>query len=89
MSVDASIGQRGIFGESGGDLWAYADSMALTFPILHSRDQEIADSYQITGVPESFVIDRDGVIIRKVAGPTAWDAPAYVDLIRRLLGREE
>ena len=89
VSVDATIGQRGMFGESGGDLWAYADSMALTFPILLSPSQRIAESYQITGVPESFVIDRNGVIIRKVAGPTAWDAPEYVDLIRRLLRRED
>lgn len=89
VSVDAMIGQRGIFGESGGDLWAYADSLNLTFPILHSPSQRIAESYQITGVPESFVIDRHGVIIRKVAGPTAWDAPEYVDLVKRLSTRED
>jgi cytochrome c biogenesis protein CcmG/thiol:disulfide interchange protein DsbE len=85
VSVDATIGQRGIFGETGGNLWAYADSMALTFPILHSPSQRIAESYQITGVPESFVIDRHGLIMRKVTGPAAWDAPGYVELIRRLL----
>lgn len=88
VSVDATVGERGLFGEPGGDLWAYADSMALTFPVLHSPAQRIAESYRITGVPESFIIDRDGVIMRKVSGPAAWDSPGYSELVRRLLARE-
>ena len=41
--------------------------------------------YQTTGVPESFVIDRDGVIIKKVIGPAEWDGPVNETLIRRLI----
>jgi thiol-disulfide isomerase/thioredoxin len=88
VSVDATVGERGLFGETGGNLWAYADSMALTFPILHSPSQQIAESYKITGVPESFIIDRNGIIMRKVSGPATWDSPGYTEMIRRLLARE-
>jgi cytochrome c biogenesis protein CcmG/thiol:disulfide interchange protein DsbE len=89
VSIDAPIGQNDLqFGMSGGDLWAYADSLSLTFPILHDRSGKIGQTFRITGVPESFVIDRNGVIFKKVAGPTAWDAPQNVELIRRLLGAE-
>jgi cytochrome c biogenesis protein CcmG/thiol:disulfide interchange protein DsbE len=87
VSIDAPVGRRDLFGMSGGDLWAYADSLSLTFPILHSPSGQIAEAFRITGVPESFVIDGDGVIIRKVSGPTAWDAPGYIELVERLLGR--
>jgi hypothetical protein len=32
------------------------------------------------------VIDRQGMIVKKIAGPTEWDAPVNEELIRRLLG---
>jgi peroxiredoxin len=61
----------------------------LTFDILQDRAGRIEDIYQTTGVPESFVIDRNGVIVKKVIGASEWDHPAQVDLLRRLLGSEE
>ena len=88
VSVDAPVGEEDLlFGLSGGDPFAYADSLALTFPILHDPSAKIAATYRITGVPESFVIDRNGIIIRKVAGPAEWDAPGYVELFGGLLNQ--
>jgi len=58
---------------------------SLTFPILHDPSGDIQRRYQTTGVPESFLIGRDGLIIRKVAGPTEWDLPVNQELVRRLL----
>ncbi len=85
VSVDAPVGRRDPGGNPGGDVWAFADSLGLTFPIVHNPSGDIQRRYQTTGVPESFVIGRDGVIYRKVAGATDWDAPQYVEFIRRLL----
>lgn len=67
---------------------AWADERDLTFPILHDRTGRIQQTWQTTGVPESFVIDRHGVIVKKVIGQVEWDAPAQKALIRRLLARE-
>ncbi len=86
ISVDAPFGQRDAFGREGGNLSAYADSVGLSFKILHDPSGKIQETFQTTGVPESFVIDRDGVIFKKIAGPTAWDAEENVQFIRRLLG---
>jgi peroxiredoxin len=61
----------------------------LTFDILQDRPGRIERTYQTTGVPESFVIDRNGVIVKKVIGASEWDHPAQVDLFRRLLGLDE
>lgn len=63
----------------------FVAEMGLTFPILHNQDGSIRQIYQTTGVPESFVIDRDGVIVKKVIGAADWDAPVNENLIRRLL----
>jgi cytochrome c biogenesis protein CcmG/thiol:disulfide interchange protein DsbE len=85
VSVDAPLGERDAFGREGGNLEIFAQTMGLTFSILHDPTGKIQETYQTTGVPESFVVDRDGLIKKKVAGPTEWDAPANVELIRRLL----
>jgi peroxiredoxin len=86
VSIDAPFGQRDAFGRPGGNLWTYADSLGLTFPILHDPSGSIQATFQTTGVPESFVVGRDGIIFKKIAGSTAWDAPQNVQLIQRLLG---
>ena len=88
VSVDARIGDTDEAGRPGGDLAAFAESLGLTFPIMHNPAGDIQRTYQTTGVPESFVIGKDGVIYKKVAGETAWDAPVNEALIRRLLGSE-
>lgn len=88
VSVDAPSGQQDHRGQVGGDLEAFAESLGLTFAIWHDPDADIEDTYQTTGVPESFLIGKDGLIHKKVAGPTEWDAPQNVELIRRLLGAD-
>ncbi len=61
----------------------------LTFDVLHDRSGRIERAYQITGLPETFVIDRHGTILRKVIGPVEWDDPAEVARLRRLLNTTE
>jgi peroxiredoxin len=69
----------------GGRLRAFSDSLGLTFTLLHDPGAEISTLYRTVGVPESFVLDREGVIVKKVTGPLEWDAPSNVELIRRVL----
>ena len=85
VSIDAPLGQSDDFGRAGGDLDVFAKELGLTFRILHDPSGEIQRTYQTTGVPETFLIGKDGVIYKKVAGGTRWDAPVNQDLVRRLL----
>lgn len=57
----------------------------LTFDILHDPSGKIAQVYQTTGYPESFIIDRHGVIVKKVWGATQWNDASTIALFRRLL----
>jgi cytochrome c biogenesis protein CcmG, thiol:disulfide interchange protein DsbE len=86
VSVDAQVGERDASGNPGGNLQAFADEFELTFPIVHDPAGNIQRIYQTTGVPETFLIGRDGIIYKKVAGGTHWDADVNVELVRRLLG---
>jgi cytochrome c biogenesis protein CcmG, thiol:disulfide interchange protein DsbE len=85
VSIDAPQGLRDPFGRQGGDVAGFADEYGLTFPIWLDPDGTIQRIYRTTGVPESFVIGRDGVIYRKVAGATEWDDDRYIEFIDRLL----
>ncbi|HXV86385.1 MAG TPA: TlpA disulfide reductase family protein [Gemmatimonadales bacterium] len=67
----------------------WATDRGLTFAIWHDPSGRVERLYQTTGVPESFVIDRHGVIVKKVIGATEWDHPAQQALIRRLLADRE
>ena len=85
VSIDAARGSVDAGGRPGGDVAAFAGDMGLTFDIWRDPSGRIQRDYRTTGVPESFVIDREGRIIKKVIGATEWDSEANVDLIRRLL----
>jgi peroxiredoxin len=66
----------------------WIDERHLTFAVLHDKSGRIQQIYQTTGVPESFVLDRNGTIVKKVIGATEWDHPAQKALFRRLLAGE-
>jgi peroxiredoxin len=63
----------------------FVNDLGLHFDILQDRSGTVQATLQTTGVPESFVIDRNGVIIKKIIGAAEWDAPVNETLIRRLL----
>ena len=88
VSIDAPAGHRDAAGNVGGDLAAFAREYGLTFPILHDPSGRVQSVFLTTGVPESFVIDREGVIRTRVAGATEWDAPQRRQAIARLLGSQ-
>jgi len=69
----------------GGDIRAFADSLGLTFPMLHDPSGGIGRLYRNVGVPETFLLGRDRIIYRKVASEIEWDAPGHMELIQRLL----
>ena len=84
VSVDGDLFHPEDSQEPSGIL-AFASGMGLTFDILHDPSGGIRKRYQTTGVPESFLIDRSGVIVKKVIGAAEWDGPVNEALIRRLL----
>ncbi len=46
-----------------------------TLPALLDTDQSAGKRYGLTGVPETFVIDKKGVILKKVVGAMDWSRP--------------
>ena len=71
------------------DVVAFAQKLGLTFDILHDRDGTIQQLYQTTGVPESFLLDRRGILVKRVIGAHDWASPANRSTVERLLAQPE
>lgn len=67
------------------DVRNFAQELHLTFDILHDRSTRIQQTYQTTGVPESFLLDREGTIVKRVIGAHDWSSPVNRALVERLL----
>jgi cytochrome c biogenesis protein CcmG/thiol:disulfide interchange protein DsbE len=68
------------------DVQSFAKEYGLTFQILHDKSMHIQQVYQTTGVPESFLLDRQGLIVKKVIGEHPWSSPSNQRLVADLLG---
>ena len=64
---------------------AFAEELDLTFELLHDAPGRIRQQYQTTGVPETFIIGRDGTIRRRIIGADDWSSEANVAFLERLL----
>jgi cytochrome c biogenesis protein CcmG/thiol:disulfide interchange protein DsbE len=67
------------------DVRAFGRELGLTFDLLQDRSTAVQQTYQTTGVPESFLLNRDGIIIKRVIGAHDWGSEVNRKLIERLL----
>jgi peroxiredoxin len=63
----------------------FVQANGLTFEILHNPSGNIQEIYQTTGLPETFVLGRDGTIRRRHLGADDWSSEENRQLIRALL----
>jgi len=66
----------------------FARELGLTFEILQDPTHDIQKAYQTTGVPETFVLGRDGVIRKKIIGATDWSSQGTRALVAQLLAEQ-
>jgi cytochrome c biogenesis protein CcmG, thiol:disulfide interchange protein DsbE len=59
----------------------------IDFPTYLDSSKQIALAYGTTMYPESYVIDRQGRIDRKIVGPQDWTSPAMLVYFDSLLSR--
>jgi thiol-disulfide isomerase/thioredoxin len=67
------------------DVQAFGRDLGLSFDILQDRTTKVQEIYQTTGVPESFLLNREGIIVKRVIGAHDWSSAVNRALIERLL----
>lgn len=60
---------------------SYFQSSGLSLPAYTDPDNRAARAYGVTGVPESYIIDKNGIIVKKVIGPLSWDSPEVITFL--------
>lgn len=56
----------------------------VNFLTVRDPDQKVAAMYGTSGWPESYIIDRQGVMQRKIVGPIDWDSPEMTQFLSKL-----
>jgi len=56
----------------------------VNFLTVRDPEQKVAGLYGTSGWPETYVIDRQGVLRRKFVGPINWDSPEVLQFLSKL-----
>jgi peroxiredoxin len=63
----------------------FTESNHMSFTILHDPGQEVADIYLVSGIPTTYLIDTNGIIVDKAVGSESWDSPERINQIQSLM----
>jgi len=67
------------------DVRAFGQDLNLSFDLLQDRSTAVQQIFQTTGVPESFLINKDGIIVKRIIGAHDWNSAVNRSLVERLL----
>ena len=56
----------------------------VNFVTVRDPEQKVANMYGTSGWPESYIIDRQGVLRRKIVGPINWDSAEIMQFLSKL-----
>jgi len=65
-------------------LGKFVTSAQLTFPIARDPDQSVSSRYGTFKFPESYIIDTEGRIAKKIVGAIDWQDPRIIGFVKNL-----
>jgi peroxiredoxin len=66
---------------------AFFNQSKMLLPALLDTDNSVSKRYGITGVPETFILDKNGVIVKKVVGGMDWGDSQVVAYFNEISSR--
>ena len=63
----------------------FLERFNVAFPTVRDPEMAVASRYGTSMYPETYLIDHDGYVLRKYAGPEDWMRPEIVNYLRSLL----
>jgi len=67
---------------------SFLERKGLTLPVLLNPDRSVAAGYGTFKFPETYLVDRNGIVRYKIIGAANWDNPAAVKVIKELLAQK-
>lgn len=63
----------------------FAKRFGISLPILNDQNNQIGPKYGLTGVPETYIVDKQGVVREKFIGPAQWDSPGSIQMLMKYI----
>jgi peroxiredoxin len=60
----------------------------VSLPALLDTDAKVSSRYGTFRVPETFVIDPQGIIVKKIIGPLDWSSPEVLAALEQLMAKK-
>jgi peroxiredoxin len=67
----------------------YVEKNGLNFTVLLDPQNEVGDEYNVSGIPETFIIGRDGRIVAHHLGPYDWSSGEMRAALEELIEAKE
>lgn len=64
---------------------SFFKNTVFSLPAYIDATNQAAKTYGITGVPETFVIDKNGLVVKKVIGGMDWNSPDVIAFLEGLM----
>ena len=64
---------------------SFAKRFGITLPILNDQSNKIGLKYGLTGLPETFIVDKQGVVQEKIIGPAQWDSSQTIQMLMKYI----
>lgn len=74
-----------LYKDSYQDGTAYMKQNGYFFPVYSDSNGITAKNFSVTGVPETYIIDKKGILRKRVIGPAEWNSPEVRNFINSLL----
>jgi DsbE subfamily thiol:disulfide oxidoreductase len=73
-----------LYNDKPSDAMSYLKSLGFNFPLLVD-DKQVAVAYGLTGIPETFIVDKNGMLAKKVIGGVHWNFDDFVSSVQKLI----
>lgn len=90
-ALQSSLGKDGlvivsISSDSSADVVrSFLKSNPTQFTVLHDPENKIGLAYKVYSLPTSYIVGRDGVLLKRIFGAYEWTAPESMAMFRSLL----
>ena len=68
---------------------AFFEKYRLTMPVYLDPGRSVYTDYRLTGTPETFLIDRDGIILKHTIGADRWASDSVLASVEKMIKAQE
>ena len=74
-------------GETRKRVQRFDEAFDYQFPLLLDEGMSVSTAWQVAVMPTSFIVDPKGAVVARVIGVFHWDAPEFVEKLKRMNAR--